>query len=193
MSRHGIPEDEARWFFQQLILAVDFCHQMGVVNRDIKLENSLLCGREQPLLKIADFGFSKDEHGQSAPSTRVGTIMYMAPEVISAGPGMTYNAKKADAWSCGVVLHCMLTGKYPFKREEDSQLGKAQAIRATIQRILLNDYVPVPEVSDSCLCLLQGLLCPGMNYTLMRDECIVVSGFDGFFWCFYGLYAACIG
>jgi serine/threonine protein kinase len=32
----------ARWFFQQLILAVDYCHKKGVANRDIKLENTLL-------------------------------------------------------------------------------------------------------------------------------------------------------
>jgi len=49
------------------------------VNRDIKLENTLLAGDTRPLIKLADFGFSKDEHGQSAPTTRVGTVMYMAP------------------------------------------------------------------------------------------------------------------
>ena len=75
MSRRGLSEPEARWFFQQLMLAVDFCHRMGVVNRDIKLENTLLAGDTRPLIKISDFGFSKDEHGQSAPTTRVGTVM----------------------------------------------------------------------------------------------------------------------
>ncbi|KAL4545145.1 hypothetical protein Ndes2526B_g02259 [Nannochloris sp. 'desiccata'] len=95
MSRRGLSEPEARWFFQQLMLAVDFCHQMGVVNRDIKLENTLLVGDTRPLIKISDFGFSKDEHGQSAPTTRVGTVMYMAPEVVSNGPDAVYDAKKS--------------------------------------------------------------------------------------------------
>ncbi len=37
-----LKEAAARWFFQQLILGIDYCHRMGVVNRDIKLENTLL-------------------------------------------------------------------------------------------------------------------------------------------------------
>lgn len=37
-SKRGLLENEARWFFQQLILGLDYCHKMGVVNRDIKLE-----------------------------------------------------------------------------------------------------------------------------------------------------------
>lgn len=37
-----LKESVARWFFQQLALAVDFCHKKGVANRDIKLENTLL-------------------------------------------------------------------------------------------------------------------------------------------------------
>lgn len=37
-SKRGLSENEARWFFQQLVLGLDYCHKMGVVNRDIKLE-----------------------------------------------------------------------------------------------------------------------------------------------------------
>lgn len=37
-----LKETQARWFFQQLILAIDYCHRRGVANRDIKLENCLL-------------------------------------------------------------------------------------------------------------------------------------------------------
>lgn len=36
-QRNGLQEYEARWFFQQLIIALDYCHKIGVVNRDIKL------------------------------------------------------------------------------------------------------------------------------------------------------------
>ncbi len=43
VKRHGyLQEPAARWFFQQLILGIDYCHKMGVVNRDVKLENALL-------------------------------------------------------------------------------------------------------------------------------------------------------
>ena len=60
--KDGLNEKEARWFFQQLIVGLDYCHQMGVASRDIKLENTLLDGGQWPLLKICDFGYSKVRH-----------------------------------------------------------------------------------------------------------------------------------
>lgn len=42
-NRSNFTEDDARWFFQQLVIALDYCHRKkGICNRDIKLENSLL-------------------------------------------------------------------------------------------------------------------------------------------------------
>ncbi|KAJ0097590.1 hypothetical protein Patl1_28764 [Pistacia atlantica] len=52
-------EDEARFFFQQLISGVSYCHAMQVCHRDLKLENTLLDGSLAPRLKICDFGYSK--------------------------------------------------------------------------------------------------------------------------------------
>lgn len=86
---------------------------------------------------------------------------YMAPEVVSNGPDAVYDAKKADIWSCGVVLYAMLTGKYPFKRDEDNSMSKVQAMRAALQRILRGEYAPPAQVSPPCLDLLSGMLKPG--------------------------------
>ncbi|XP_042463665.1 serine/threonine-protein kinase SAPK7-like isoform X3 [Zingiber officinale] len=52
-------EDEARFFFQQLICGVSYCHVMQICHRDLKLENTLLDGNPAPRLKICDFGYSK--------------------------------------------------------------------------------------------------------------------------------------
>ncbi|XP_003631616.1 serine/threonine-protein kinase SAPK10 isoform X2 [Vitis vinifera] len=52
-------EDEARFFFQQLVSGVSYCHAMQVCHRDLKLENTLLDGSPAPRLKICDFGYSK--------------------------------------------------------------------------------------------------------------------------------------
>ncbi len=55
----GLDENKARWFFQQLILALDYCHKMNISNRDIKLENTLLHSQgadRRPMVKLCDFG-----------------------------------------------------------------------------------------------------------------------------------------
>ena len=56
-----------------------------------------------PLIKLCDFGFSKDREVDSEAKTVIGTAMFAAPEVIQSGGSMTYNAELADIWSCGVV------------------------------------------------------------------------------------------
>jgi serine/threonine-protein kinase SRK2 len=138
VRRGGLRESEARWFFQQLIIATEFIHRMGVANRDIKLENTLLDGSPKPLIKLCDFGYSKHEKYQSAPGSRVGTPAYLAPEVILTTTGSTYNGKVSDIWSCGVMLYVMLVGSYPFERAEDKK--DPQRLQRMIQRILRVEY-----------------------------------------------------
>uniref|UniRef100_A0A2P2JKJ0 non-specific serine/threonine protein kinase n=1 Tax=Rhizophora mucronata TaxID=61149 RepID=A0A2P2JKJ0_RHIMU len=76
-------EDEARYFFQQLISGVSYCHYMQICHRDLKLENTLLDGSPAPRLKICDFGYSKSSLLHSRPKSTVGTPAYIAPEVLS--------------------------------------------------------------------------------------------------------------
>ncbi|KAF7828757.1 serine/threonine-protein kinase SRK2I [Senna tora] len=126
------PEDEARFFFQQLISGVSYCHAMQVCHRDLKLENTLLDGSPAPRLKICDFGYSKSSVLHSQPKSTVGTPAYIAPEVLLR---QEYDGKIADVWSCGVTLYVMLVGSYPF---EDP--NEPKDFRKTIQRIT------VPEI-----------------------------------------------
>lgn len=158
VRKNGLKEDEARWFFQQLIVGLDYCHRVGVVNRDIKLENTLLDKSPRPLVKLCDFGYSKSEKFQSAPGSRVGTPAYLAPEVILTTKGKTYDGKSADVWSCGVMLYVMLVGAYPFERPEDKQ--DPQKLQKMIQRILHVEYkIPSSlKLSDDCRDLFQKIL-----------------------------------
>jgi serine/threonine-protein kinase SRK2 len=69
VKEKGIQEPQARWLFQQLIIAIDYCHRKGIVNRDLKLENTLLHwhpGRSWPTLKLCDFGYSKNVDTQAS-------------------------------------------------------------------------------------------------------------------------------
>jgi serine/threonine-protein kinase SRK2 len=180
-----LKEAAARWFFQQLVIGLDYCHRRGVVNRDIKLENTLLQmvqGLPLPLLKICDFGYSK-AHFMSAPKSKVGTLAYMAPEIIRATGN--YDGKKADIWSCGVMLYVMLCGQYPFdanthaaaaaaaaRQQEQRQNGNGgngnggngdahgTRIRGMMDRIVSQPWVIPPgvEVSQECRDLLGRML-----------------------------------
>ncbi|CAI0518692.1 unnamed protein product [Linum tenue] len=82
-SAGRFSEDEARFFFQQLISGVSYCHSMEICHRDLKLENTLLDGSPSPRLKICDFGYSKSGLLHSQPKSTVGTPAYIAPEVLS--------------------------------------------------------------------------------------------------------------
>ncbi|KAL6222546.1 hypothetical protein ACLB2K_005938 [Fragaria x ananassa] len=138
-------EDEARFFFQQLISGVSYCHAMQVCHRDLKLENTLLDGSPAPRLKICDFGYSKSSVLHSQPKSTVGTPAYIAPEVLLR---QEYDGKTADVWSCGVTLYVMLMGSYPFEDPDEPK-----DFRKTIQRILNVQYAIPDSVPLSRECL----------------------------------------
>ena len=93
-----------------------YCHaNLRIAHRDIKLGNVLLNTRYQiPILKLCDFGYSKSMNTGSVPKTRVGTAAYISPEVARCHGDVAYDTERADVWSCGVTLYCMLAGRYPF-------------------------------------------------------------------------------
>ena len=172
-SSRGLPEADARWYFQQIVCALDYCHRAGVANRDVKLENALLAEPERPLVKLCDFGYSKHESAQSAPGSRVGTPAYLAPEVVMATAGQTYDGKAADVWSCGVMLYAMLCACYPFGRPEDAGLAADARLRAMLRRILAADAALGDlAVSEPCADLLRGMLVadPGRRLTLAQVQ-----------------------
>nr|XP_018675139.1 PREDICTED: serine/threonine-protein kinase SAPK7-like isoform X1 [Musa acuminata subsp. malaccensis] len=145
-------EDEARYFFQQLISGVSYCHYMQICHRDLKLENTLLDGSPAPRLKICDFGYSKSSLLHSRPKSTVGTPAYIAPEVLSR---REYDGKMADVWSCGVTLYVMLVGAYPFEDPDDPKnFRKTMALDCLLrlQRIVSVQY-RIPEyvhISQDC-------------------------------------------
>ncbi|NP_001312234.1 serine/threonine-protein kinase SAPK3-like [Nicotiana tabacum] len=150
-SAGRFSEDEARFFFQQLISGVSYCHAMEICHRDLKLENTLLDGSASPRVKICDFGYSKSGLLHSQPKSTVGTPAYIAPEVLSR---KEYDGKIADVWSCGVTLYVMLVGAYPFEDPEDPK-----NFRKTIGRIMSAQY-SIPDyvrISADCKNLLSRI------------------------------------
>merc|ERR550537_1244041 len=94
-------------------------HRENVLHRDLKPQNILLSSSdEDPVLKIADFGFARLLKPEDMAATVCGSPLYMAPEILSHEP---YDAK-ADLWSVGAILYELLLGRTPFTGANPMQL-----------------------------------------------------------------------
>ncbi|KAJ6591667.1 kinase-like domain-containing protein [Mycena vulgaris] len=109
-----LSTEEALGYFQQIIAAIDYCHQFNIAHRDLKPENILL--DEDFNVKIADFGMAAWQ-ANGMLNTSCGSPHYAAPEIVSA---KAYHGSAADIWSCGIILHALLAGRLPF---DDDDLG----------------------------------------------------------------------
>mmetsp|Transcript_2491 Transcript_2491/g.7442 ORF Transcript_2491/g.7442 Transcript_2491/m.7442 type:complete len:373 (+) Transcript_2491:183-1301(+) len=108
-------EKQVREVMREIIRGVQYLHAKHIVHRDLKLKNILCKNNEVPLeVKLADFGLSNFVGVRTMSRVKlvsqVGSPHYVAPEVLREMP----YGSAVDMWSCGVILHIMLTGKYPF-------------------------------------------------------------------------------
>ncbi|KAG8370314.1 hypothetical protein BUALT_Bualt14G0104000 [Buddleja alternifolia] len=158
-------EPTARKYFQQVVSALRFCHQNGVVHRDIKPQNLLL--DHNGLLKVTDFGLSalSDQKLDNLIYTACGTPAYTAPEVVYR---KGYDGEKADAWSCGVLLYVFLVGCLPFDDSNLSNMYRAMHRRS---------YEFPDWVSRSAKTVIYRLMDPNPNTRLSLDELIKLSWF----------------
>jgi serine/threonine protein kinase len=99
-------ESLARYYFHQLVDAVEHMHNKGIVHRDIKLENILI--DENFDLKLTDFGFSDTEKLSDNPK---GSSLYMAPEMHALEK---FETIPADMFALGVCLFMMIKAHQPF-------------------------------------------------------------------------------
>jgi len=104
--------------FYQLCHSISYLHSMNVCHRDLKLANILLMSPgSSSLLKICDFGLSKQWTPTNMLQTVCGTPSFMAPEVIVMEMLPYYKSSyscKSDCWSMGVILYLLLSGQEPF-------------------------------------------------------------------------------
>ncbi|KAK2493731.1 hypothetical protein MC885_000297 [Smutsia gigantea] len=103
VKKGRLTPKEARKFFRQIVSALDFCHSYSICHRDLKPENLLL--DEKNNIRIADFGMASLQVGDSLLETSCGSPHYACPEVIK---GEKYDGRRADMWSCGVILFALL-------------------------------------------------------------------------------------
>lgn len=115
----------------QLLNAINHAHSVGVIHRDIKPNNILLC--EDGTVKVMDFGLAKvaQEHGSQMTATQAaaGTLYYMSPEQIK---GLKNVDARSDIYSIGMSVYEMLAGRVPFDKSESEYAIQKQIIEGKI-------------------------------------------------------------
>lgn len=134
----------AKFYAAEVLLALQYFHDNGVVYRDLKLENILLTPEGH--IKIADYGLCKDEmwFGKTT-STFCGTPEFMAPEILKE---QDYT-KAVDWWAFGVLLYQMLLCQSPFSGDDEDEVFNA---------ILTDEPLYPIDMAGDIVQIFQGLL-----------------------------------
>ncbi|KNC53382.1 AGC protein kinase [Thecamonas trahens ATCC 50062] len=178
----GLPLDAVRFYTAEVMVALEHLHSLGIVFRDLKLENVLIA--EDGHVKLSDFGLAKqlllraseqrsrrrsrtrarddaaaggDSGSLRSTSTFCGTKYYMAPEMVN---NRRY-AMSVDFWSLGVLVYSMLTGHYPFMSPDRTELFN----------MIRHDEVLYPEtLPDDAVDFVDALM--------EKDTALRLSSFD---------------
>jgi len=154
VEKGSYTEKDAADLIRQVLEAVDYMHEQGVVHRDLKPENLLYyCPDEDSKIMISDFGLSKMEDS-GIMATACGTPGYVAPEVLAQKP----YGKAVDVWSIGVISYILLCGYPPFYDESDSYLF-AQILKGEFEF----DSPYWDDISDSAKDFIRRLMCVDVN------------------------------
>ncbi|XP_025084708.1 serine/threonine-protein kinase BRSK2-like isoform X3 [Pomacea canaliculata] len=144
VKKGRLTPKEARRFFRQIISALDFCHSHNICHRDLKPENLLLDDKNN--IRVADFGMASLQVEGSMLETSCGSPHYACPEVIR---GEKYDGRKADVWSCGVILYALLVGALPF--DDDN-------LRQLLEKVKKGVFHIPHFVPPDCQNLLRGMI-----------------------------------
>ncbi|KAF2074894.1 hypothetical protein CYY_003813 [Polysphondylium violaceum] len=118
-ERETFSEETARFYISQIMLAIGFLHEHGVIYRDLKLENLLmdLDGN----ICLVDLGLCKEDVQDGRPTyTMCGSPEYVAPEIITG----TGYGRSVDWWALGTLFYEMIAGLPPFYSEDPHEMSQ---------------------------------------------------------------------
>ncbi|XP_050394018.2 dual specificity protein kinase TTK isoform X2 [Patella vulgata] len=126
----ALGETTIKFYWQEMLRAVNALHQEGIIHSDLKPANFIFVAAN---LKLIDFGIAdavQQDKTSVLKETQVGTLSYMSPEAILESCDSPARFKvnvKSDVWSLGCILYNMVYSKTPFQHIRN-QLAKIQAI-----------------------------------------------------------------
>lgn len=148
VSRGRFEPVRAVELIDRILAGLEAIHQIGIVHRDLKGDNILLVGDDEP--RIIDFGLARDTD-EEASITRAGIVLgtpaYMAPEQATGGA----LGPACDIYSAGIILYEMLVGRLPFQADSPIELLRSQITR-------------IPPIASS----LNPVLSPGLDRLLQK-------------------------
>ncbi|CAD6900094.1 unnamed protein product [Tilletia controversa] len=123
MKAGPIAERHTSIIVRETLVALAYLHRSGIIHRDIKAANILLTNAGRILL--CDFGVAASLASATSLSNKrntfVGTPCWMAPEVVAAADGKSYD-QSADVWSLGITIYEMVTGNPPYADDGDQNM-----------------------------------------------------------------------
>jgi serine/threonine protein kinase len=135
-ERKGMPIEEILHIAVQVCEGLEEAHQVGIVHRDIKLQNLII--NKSNRVKILDFGLAKLKGASKITHeiSRLGTVDYMSPEQARGEE----TDRRTDIWSFGMVLYEMVFGQLQFKGDNK---------QAVIYSIINESPKPPSEIRDN--------------------------------------------
>jgi calcium-dependent protein kinase len=122
MKEKHFSEENAAKIMYQIFSSIKFCHDNGIIHRDIKAENIIVQDEQNLFVKLIDFGSCEILTSNKLTSTyKVGSPSYIAPEILN-GEEYDYSC---DIWSLGVLLYYLLCGNKPFTGNTEEEIYKA--------------------------------------------------------------------
>ena len=140
LQQGRIPVPEAVDYVRQVLAALDYAHQRGIVHRDIKPANMMVVSGT---VKLMDFGIAKAAGDQrlTMTGTTMGSLYYMSPEQIKGASDLD---ARADLYSVGVSLYEMVTGKRPFDGDSQFAIMSAHLETNPVPPVTIDPSLPEP-------------------------------------------------